>query len=170
MLHKIDWKEAVKLAEHYKATSNTNLYLDGKGEADLPWEYVTAVTAGGSHRLGISVSSHITASHPCGLEFFWYIEFEKPEANGTGSYHIDVERLDRIMQRLPFKAKAQFQKQLTETAEAVSKNAAEYEGIASRQRVVATALRSLYTHDCKVCPANEPCKHLAAIKSANEME
>jgi hypothetical protein len=138
-----DYKEAIKLAKHYKALGMTRVYLN-KDEAEKPWHLVTKCEPGGSHRLDISTSVRFFAVDPdSGLHFDWSFDIEPYEANGKGSYEIDAKACRNVLAKLPAKAAKQFREYLAECAEKVAAKGDEYFKIYQRQQADADTLRKL---------------------------
>lgn len=136
-----DWKQAVKLAKHYKALGIEEVYLGDKGP--FPWDLVNSVEPGGSHRLDISTDVWFRANHPCGLKFRWTFELETKDANGMGMYMIDSPNVARVMRLLPAKAKKEFAAYLGDCAERVEAKAKEFQQAADRQDRDAIVLYAL---------------------------
>lgn len=134
-----DYGDYVKLAAHYHAIGESKIYLHGNGEK--PWQYAKSCKPGGSHRLDISTDVRFTASHK-GLEFSWSFDIEPSSANGSGSYHIDVEGIQRVLAKLPMDVATSFVLYLKQCADSVEKKADEYQEAAKRQYGVAYALRN----------------------------
>lgn len=145
-----DWKQMVKLAEHYKAIGQTRCWLS-RADADskLPWDYVVSVEPGSSHRLDIATSVSITAVHPCGLEFSWSMDIEESDANGRGHYKVDVGKLERVLEWLREKPREQFRAYLAECSIALIASAEKYEAIAGRERSTAARLALAATESVK---------------------
>lgn len=135
----MDFQEYVKLAQHFQAIGDTELYLSGDGEK--PWKYVTGVEPGGSHRLDIATSVSFKAAHPCGLEFRWSFNIEPHSANGRSGYYIDIDAIQRVLAKLPMEPATKFVTYLKSCADAVEKKADEYQDEAKRQYGTAHALR-----------------------------
>lgn len=106
--------EIVKLAEHYKAIGETDIYLydfdNRENVIQFPWEFATDVEASGSYRLNGPCGVRFSGLHPCGLKFRWTIDFEERSANGSGINQFDVERLRAVMDLLPEEARKKFAK------------------------------------------------------------
>lgn len=132
--------EFVRDASHYKAIGETDIYLF-RDVSTLPWEFVTHVEEGGTHRLGIPTSVRFTALHPCGLTFSWTADIEPLDANGSSSYHIDVDGIQRILAKIPSSAAEKFSAYLAKCADAVEKRAAEFQSQANERYGAAEALR-----------------------------
>ena len=124
----INWHEAVAKADLYKliGQNEIHLYHDlGEGEWDRPWEYVTEVRPGGSHRLDIDTSVWFTATHPSGLSIRWTFDIEPHTANGSGTYHIDAAGCRKVLSLLPIDQRQAFQDYLTACSNSVLKHAQE---------------------------------------------
>ena len=134
-----DYSEYVKVAAHYQAIGQTSIYLSG--DKEKPWQYAISCEPGGSHRLEISTDVRFKALHE-GLEFSWCFDIEPRSANGSGSYHIDIEGIHRVLAKLPMDVANQFVAYLKSCAEAVEKQADEYQEAAKRQYGDAAALRN----------------------------
>lgn len=139
------WREAVELAEHYKATGDTNLHLFDRKESDRPWEHVTRIEPGGSYRMDICTNIRIHADHPCGLAFEWYVDIEKREANGSSTYQIDMDTLLSVLERVPAIVRPQLRQHLRTISETITKHAAEQQSWVDKQRLQAEALYRIST-------------------------
>jgi len=133
-----DWQKYAKLAEHYQAIDETRIHLYGEGEK--PWQYVTNVEPGSTHRLDIATDVRFTALTD-GLEFSWSFDIEPRSANGKSGYCIDIEGIQKVIAKLPRAAANQFVIYLNSCAAAVEKKADEYQEEAKRQYGTAQALR-----------------------------
>jgi len=130
--------EYVRLANHYLATGTDQVYLCG----EKPWSIATEFEPGGSHRLDISTSGWFSGNHPCGLRFRWSFDIEKRSANGSGSYQIDVEAIQRVLAKvINPKCRVQFLEYIADCAEKIEKRADEFQQEASKQYGQASALR-----------------------------
>ena len=134
------WEDHVKLAAHYKAIGGTDIYL--YNDAEPPWKHATFCEAGASHRLDIATSVSFKAEIS-GLKFSWSFDIEPRSANGSGTYHIDVDGIMKVMAKLPEKTRGQFAAYLASCADAVEKKGAEYQEVARKQYGDAAALRKL---------------------------
>jgi hypothetical protein len=139
MIHDKDWREVVEQAEHYLAIGEPQVYLHGC--TDYPWEYVTRLEPGGSHRLDMDTSVWFTAEHPSGLSLRWTFDMEPRSANGSGSYHIDTDGVRAVLRALPTEARGLFRAYLRTCADKVQAKATEWRQIAERQ---ATDAQTLY--------------------------
>ena len=138
------FNDVVRLAPHYLAIGTTRVILDGRDSADLPWDQVTEVSAGGSYRSSGLASCRMSAGHESGITFEWFIDFEKPEANGRGYQMFDTERLLAIAAKLPISARKKFSDLLrTEVLGNAEKLLAEQEGYMTIQRDGVAAIRAL---------------------------
>jgi hypothetical protein len=140
MTNEKNWRDSVRLADHYKAIGDTRLYLMGD---DLPWQHVTSFESGGGHRLGISVSVSFEALMSCGLTFRWSFDLEKRDANGTGSYRIDLPNIQRVLAKMPPHIGLRFAAHLKDTARAIREKGDEYAQVAATQYGAAAQLESL---------------------------
>lgn len=137
-----DWMKAVELAEHYKALGQADdIYL--YGQLDCPWGYVTGFSAGGSHRLEIATGVSFVAKHPSGLTFRWNFELEPHSADGSGSYHIDMDGILGVLDKLPPAMAVSFKAYLRALSEPVLKRAKEWADSAERQQRVGDTLFAL---------------------------
>ncbi|MEZ2132499.1 MULTISPECIES: hypothetical protein [unclassified Sinorhizobium] len=101
-----------RLAEHYKAIGQTEIYLDSDDE-DLPWHLATSVAAGGSYRLNGPSSARVNAhDYDAGLTFTWHFDFEGRDANGTGVNQFSADAMLGAARKLPPHAREQFAKLL----------------------------------------------------------
>lgn len=141
MMEPKNWREIVKKARHYIATNNTRIYLyDG---SEFPWHLVSDCSEGCSHRLSIPVSFAFEAKHPSGLVFSWSIDIEKPGANGSGSYQIDLASIRDVLEKLPKTGRAKFFAYLLKVAAAAQKQGEGWKEIADGQFECASVLRML---------------------------
>ncbi len=138
-----DYGEYVKLAAHYQAIGDTKIYLSGD-TSEKPWQYATSCEPGGTHRMDIETNVRFTARHK-GLEFSWSFDIEPRSANGSGTYQIDVEGIQRVLAKLPMDVATEFATYLKNCADSVEKKADEYQAAARRQYGVAHALRNATT-------------------------
>lgn len=138
---KRNWKEHAKLAKHYKAIGQKEIWLS-EGN-DFPWMYVDSVKPGGSHRLDIATSVWFRATHPTGLRFSWSFDIEPRSASGKGYYEIDVKGCREILDALPERARARFREYLGECAKSVEANALKFRKIAEGEFETARALKGL---------------------------
>lgn len=142
MLNVHDFRDCLKKADAYKAIGQTRIYLyDG---SVFPWEHVTKVEPGGSHRIDISTSVRLTA-HIGGLEFSWSFDIEDRDANGKGHYEINVGKCREILGKIPDAARAQLREYFAECAGKVQEKGQEWQKIADRQKRDADLLHSLAT-------------------------
>jgi len=135
------WQEHVRLAPHYLEIGQTEVYLEREDMA--PWELVTGVDTGGTHRLDICVSVVFRAKHPCGLTFRWYFDLEDRSANGSSLYSMRVKDIEALFDRLPVRARQSFKNILSDTAAAVALKAREWRQYADNQKAQADALARL---------------------------
>lgn len=138
-----NWRDVVKLAEHYDAIGHTDIFLSDKKSEDYPWEFCTGVEPGSTYRLDCVTSISFRAEHPCGLSFRWYVDLEDRDANGKSHFSIDTARLSRTMTRLPEKARPSLAKYLLDSADKVEARAKEYQDAAIQQFGGAQVLRNL---------------------------
>lgn len=142
MLETLDYRDCLKKADAYKSIGQTRIYLyDG---SVFPWEQVSEVEPGGSHRLDISTSVRMTAFID-GLEFSWTWDIEERSANGKGHYEINVGACREVMSKLPARARRQLREYFAECAEKVQEKGREWQKIADRQKRDADILHSLAT-------------------------
>ena len=139
------WQERVELAEHYLAIGNIDHFIYGRDldRDTLPWEFVTEVKGGGSHRLDIQVELEIHAAHPCGLTFYWWVPLETRDADGRSTYRIDVDGVLDVLTRIPAKARPPLRAHLRHVSQSVLKAAAEQQGYADIQKRAGDALYAL---------------------------
>jgi len=143
MFRRETFTQCVKLAEHYLAIGQTNIYLD-ECAADTPWHLATKVEAGGSYRLNGPASARVTASHESGLTFSWSFDFEGRDANGTGVNQFDAQKLLAIAARMPATVRDQFADFLNaEVWPAVKKNTEEVRGALRKQEDSLSVLQSI---------------------------
>lgn len=142
MLEVLDYRECLKKTEAYKSIGQSRIYLyDG---SVYPWEHVSSVTPGGSHRLDISTSVRFEACID-GLEFSWSWDIEDRDANGKGHYEINVGRCREIISKLPKPARAKMRAYFAECAGKVQEKGQEWQKIADRQKRDAGVLHELAT-------------------------
>lgn len=142
MLEAIDYREALKKADAYKSIGQTRIYMyDG---SVFPWEHVSEVEPGGSHRLDISTSVRFSA-HIDGLEFSWSWDIESRDANGKGHYEINVGACREVLSKVPATARHKLREYFAECAGKVQEKGQEWQRIADRQRRDADILHSLAT-------------------------
>lgn len=136
------WKHYARLAKHYKAIGNTEIYLNDGTE--FPWGMANSVESGGMHRLSIPVSFTFRADDPqSGLSFRWFFDLEAKGANGSGKFHIDIERIRQVREMLPDGTRKSFSRILRETSVAVRKQGDDYQKVAADQYAVAAELERL---------------------------
>lgn len=140
-MHDITYAQAVENSDALKKLGQTNIYLGH--EDSVPWEFVTKVEPGGSHRLEIATSVWFTAEHPTGLTFSWSTDVEEREANGRGYYMMMPDKCRHIMDRLPTMARQQFRAYLSDCATKVLAKAAEWRAHVERQENDGRALAAL---------------------------
>ena len=134
--------EELEAIEHHKALGNTSVHLPHTVE-DQPWDRVTLVKPGGTHRLDMETSLRFEYAHPEGVTFSWFIDVESRDANGSGSYRFEVERLAQILAKLPAPAAKQMQEYLARAADTVQAKGDEWMSIVQKQYGDAEVLRSL---------------------------
>jgi hypothetical protein len=142
---KTSYSQVLQNAAHYKALGMNDIYLDDTSGA-LPWEHTVSVEEGGSHRLDISTNVWFRAKEPnTGLTFRWSFDIEPYSANGSGSYHIDVDSCKRVLALLPSDVRVSFREYLLNCAGKVKARADEYHQLAMRQAKEAAILQDLGT-------------------------
>jgi hypothetical protein len=142
MLDSLDYRECLKKADAYKAIGQTRIYLyDG---SVFPWEHVTSVKPGGSHRMDISTSVQMTAQVD-GLEFCWSWHIEDRSANGKGHYEINVGACREVLSKLPESARTEMREYFAECAGKVQEKGQEWQRYADRQKRDADILHALAT-------------------------
>jgi hypothetical protein len=136
------WQEYVKLAKHYKAIGQEEIWLSD--DENAPWHLATQLSEGGLHRMGISVSTSFKGKdQKSGLTFRWSFDIEKREADGASKFIIDLSRIKRVQGLLPEVIAKKFAASLAETAKAIRKRGDEYSAIASEQYGMAYQLERL---------------------------
>ena len=136
------WKKYAKLARHYKAIGQNEIYLDR--DHDAPWCLASNVETGYVHRLGIPVSMSFRGTDiKSGLSFRWSFDIEKRDANGSGKFLIDVDRIRAVRELMPDGARREFSRLLKETAKAVRKQGDEYQTAANEQYAMAMELEAV---------------------------
>jgi len=137
------WARAIKLAKHYKAIGQTDIYLE-RDDEEKPWSFVTTSNPGGSIRMGSQISCEFRAQHePSGLTFRWYVDLEPRAADGSGELQIDVDALRGILRKLPEKPARQFRKQLEQLAIDCKKQSDEWLNTATRMASRAREISSV---------------------------
>jgi hypothetical protein len=131
------YQSAVENAAHYKAIGKTDIYLFA---GPFPWEHVTKVEPGGSHRIDMATDARFHADDPCGLSFRWTFDIEPRSASGKGHYEIDVGGCHAVLAKLPEAARRAFRDYLSQCADKVAARAEEYQALADKQRSAARAL------------------------------
>ena len=134
--------EQLEAIEHYKALGHERIVLPHDA-TDQPWDRVTAVKPGGTHRFDMETSLNFEYAHPDGVTFVWFVDGESRDANGSGSYKFEVERLAGIFAQLPDGPAAQLREYFERAANAVQAQGDEYMEHARRQYGDAAVLRSL---------------------------
>ena len=125
----MSWQQAVAKAESFLAINQPELifyHSDYDDMAELPWEHVTSMRVGGTHRFDMDTTVTFTAKHPSGLTFVWFFDIEPREANGKPRYYLDLDGVRRVLEFLPLPVKHEFQDYLAKCAEAVHKQAVEF--------------------------------------------
>lgn len=93
-----------RLHNHYAAIGNFDVYIyhSDSDYKDMPWDRVISVESGGFHRLSIPVGLTFRASIPnSSVQVRWTTDLEVKDANGSGVYKFDTEKLNWIFGRLP---------------------------------------------------------------------
>lgn len=152
-----DYCRVLQNASHYRALGISEVYLDSSSSA-FPWQYVTSVEEGGSHRLDINTSVWFRAKEPTsGITFRWTFDIEPYSANGSGSYHIDVGSCKRVLALLPPEGRVLFREYLAKCAAAVKSKGDEWMECAMRQQRDARILQDLATAEvCAEQPTTSP--------------
>lgn len=136
------YKEALKAVKHLKAIGETSIWL--RGDSEKPWQHVTKVEGGGSHRLDMNTSIWFEAVEPkTGLSFRWRFEIEPMEANGKGHYEINATACRAVMGKLEGKARKMFSDYLATCAAKVRSKGEEWKRITDRQFRDAETLEQL---------------------------
>ena len=107
------YQEHVELAEAYKALGQTDIWLhrsygtqsEDVWLKDLPWDLVTDVENGGSYRYRQPISYTMTAEHPSGLTFKWFVGIEDDH---SGSIKLDYDRIRTVLFKMPYKVQDKF--------------------------------------------------------------
>lgn len=137
-----DWsfEEVEEKAEAIKAIGLDEVYLSN---GEKPWHLATHCEKGGSHRLDIATNVWFSGISPSGIPIRWSFEIEPPSANGKGTYQIDVDGCSKVLASLKEPCRAEFQRYLSNCADAVEKNAKELARLAEGERQTAQTLRSI---------------------------
>ena len=140
------WREVVELAEHYLAIDYTKIHLFDRGNDDRPWEYVTQINEGNTVR-GNNIRSdiRISAAHPCGITFEWWVELFKREENYGPAHQVDMNGLMLLLEHLPAHVRPQLRAHLQVTSAALLEHVHESMVWVDRERQQAEALYRLST-------------------------
>lgn len=136
-------KDIEALAEHYLAIGEREVFLGDKYTRDRPWDRVTRVEVGSTHRIDMVVSVDFYVESPSGITVSWAQSLERRDANGSSYYDIDTEALGFIMENLPEEPKQQLREILSRSARAVLVKAQEYLDTSNRQAEYARALMGM---------------------------
>lgn len=137
---KMTYKEAIVKAESIKNLGIDEIYLD----SDYPWQLVTSCEPGGSHRLEIATDVWFYAYDPkTELNFRWSFDIEPRSANGSSSYHINVEGIRDVLSRLGEDAKIQFRQYLAGCALKIKSKGDEWMKAAMEQQSAAKILHEI---------------------------
>lgn len=120
MMLDLSFEDAVAKADSLLDLGHKNVWLR-YGAEDYPWHIAETVKAGNSYRMSMPTCFQVTGEHESGLEFSWSVDIEPREANGTGTFQIDSDRLLEIAARLPASPRAQLAVFLQEVADLVEK-------------------------------------------------
>ncbi|AKR54349.1 hypothetical protein XM25_00725 [Devosia sp. H5989] len=102
MANEKTFEEYVRLAEHYLAIGQTEIFLyRDVAVPDEAYKLVTGARESGSYRLSGPNGVRFSALHTCGLTFSWTVDFEGHAANGTGTAQFDRERIRDVARKLP---------------------------------------------------------------------
>ena len=94
--------------------------------------------------MGIDTSVWFLATEPeSGIKMRWSFNIEPRSANGKGTYYIDVEGCQRVLNLLPEPSKTQFRKYLVKCANEIQKQVDELLTHVDRERITIAALRSV---------------------------
>lgn len=129
-------------ADHLKALGDTGIHVFSD-MVNFPYELVTEVRPGGSHRIDISTSVWFKAPLPEGITLEGGFDIEHREANGKGYYSLDTEGIASVLIRLSPKGRTEFSRYLLDCAEKVDEKGKEYLSLAQRQMGDAAVLRTL---------------------------
>lgn len=125
-MHDMTYSEAIAKAAAIKEIGDTNIYLRGRNDADLPWDKVVKVEEGSSWRLSGPSSVYLIAEDE-GLTFKWSVDFEALDASGKGVSDFDRPRLRDLMSKLPISARQSFADMLeNQVLSALRKRTQEY--------------------------------------------
>ena len=103
----LTYEQALENAEHLVALGETTIYLYRDRAGDFPYDKVTRVESGSTHRLSGPSSCYLFAED-AGLTFKLSVDFERPDANGRGVSLFDRDRLRALMLKLPDAARRSF--------------------------------------------------------------
>ncbi len=128
-----DWsyKEVLDKADAIKQMGLDEVFLN-KGA--MPYHVATGCKSGGSHRIGMDTSVWFYAASedlPCTLR--WSFDLEPREANGKGTYFIDIEGIRRVLALLPLPVAVEFRAFLKAQTDAIEGHAKELSEAASRE-------------------------------------
>jgi hypothetical protein len=102
----LTYRQAVAKAEHLIALGETDVYLY-RDFGDFPYDNIVRVETGSSYRLNGPTSCYLIAED-AGLTFKVSVDFEGPEANGSGRSQFDADKLRELALKLPPPARAMF--------------------------------------------------------------
>ena len=140
------YTQAVANAKHYLAVGQTDIWLGSATEknfASFPWNEVTKIDGGGSHRLDMATSLWFLAKHASGIIPRWSVDLEDRSASGKGYYEINTALIEKIFPELPLQAQKEFSAILRKDAALLLKNAREYEEIAEKEKASAAIFKKL---------------------------
>jgi hypothetical protein len=137
-----NWKEYVRLAKHYKAIGQTEIWLNR--DKDAPWHLAQSVEAGSVYRLSTPVSFDFKGrDEKSGLTFRWSFDIEESNANGRSLFQVNVDAARRVKDLLPATVANRFANQLEVTAKAIREKGKEYTEHAHAQFAMADALDNI---------------------------
>lgn len=133
------YQEYLEHADAYKVIGSTDLWLhhsygtqaEDVWLKDLPWEFATDVSNGGSYRYSQPISYTVKAEHPSGLTFHWSFAVEDDH---SGSVNLNYARIRTVMYQMPIQVREKFRVLLLQNYLDALKQLKEYqEGIEKYQ-------------------------------------
>jgi hypothetical protein len=129
------WQEVVALAEHYKAIGFYEVYLDAE---PFPWEFVTRFQLNpGSPGFPTNCGVEFFGEHPSGIQFRWIDNSLRAEGMP------DIDKVEKMSNKLPKIARRSFKEFLLETAESIDKISQENRELAEAQEKLAEDFRRI---------------------------
>lgn len=141
------WQERVALVEHYKAIGWLDHYLDEPedGIDGYPWAYAEVSDRGSSARYDVSTDVRITATHPCGLTFRWFIYIETgwTQERNWSRVRYDVAGVQKVLTLLSPRAAAGLRSVLLQHEVVARQQALEMSNAVTTLRAAADELHAM---------------------------